>query len=308
METHVRQATPADADLLESAFSPAPPRSWLLAAPAGTREWAAFEDGEVRAWCAAPSRTVWMDGREVRFTELTDVVAREGGGELAHGDAWRQAAAATLGAEEDLVQYAFPTECSWEAGERFDGFDIVRTQHVLVQPATAPAERPPEVEIVSAFDHTFRWLWERCAGAFGASVIRDDALLRWRFSRASGRDYRVLATRDGNGVPRGYAVYSPAPWWTPGGAVLVDWLVPPEEVEVGKLLLRALRAEAQADGRSSLATTLVEWSPWFESFQRSGYAVHPSPLFLVARSAARRFDHLWLRDHWWVTLADTTLV
>ncbi len=283
-------------------------RRWLARAPLGARAWALLEDGRPLAWRAAPRRAVWMAGRERAFAELGD--ARPDAGLRAHDELWERAARAALGErdEGDFVHYAFPDEGAWLRGARFEGFDIVRTLHALVLERPRAGDAPAGVVELAAFDHQVRWLWERCAGAFGASAVRDAAHLAWRFEEGPGRSYRTFGVRDAAGVLRGFAAATRAPWLARRGATLVDWLVPPEEPEVGAALLRAVEAWAGAAGASSVTTALVEWSPWFERFQRSGFRVHPSPLFLVARSAARRFDHLWLRDHWWLTLADTTLV
>ena len=62
------------------------------------------------------------------------------------------------------------------------------------------------------------------------------------------------------------------------------------------------------DGMREVATRLPEWSPWFESFQRWGFLVVDRGCVQLARSAARRFDDLWLRGHWWCTPADSLLV
>ena len=70
----------------------------------------------------------------------------------------------------------------------------------------------------------------------------------------------------------------------------------------------AVLARARIDGAAQVTTLLVEWSPWFESFQRWGFLVQDSGTFLYGRHFAKKFDMLWLRDHWWYTLADSVEV
>ena len=114
--------------------------------------------------------------------------------------------------------------------------------------------------------------------------------------------------RDAEGVLRGYAVYKFGDWVLPNMGLVVDWLVPYDEPEVAELLLRAVQARAAADGAAVAATIFPEWAPWFAWIQERGFLVHPSHYFMVARNFERRYDMLWLRDHWWYQLADTDLV
>ena len=85
-------------------------------------------------------------------------------------------------------------------------------------------------------------------------------------------------------------------------------LVPPEEPEVGDLLLRGACAALVADGAAVAVALFPEWSPWFATFQDRGFLVHAGEYNAVARSFDPRFDSTWLRDHWWYQPSDTDLV
>ena len=98
---------------------------------------------------------------------------------------------------------------------------------------------------------------------------------------------------------RGNGPFAPASAET---LLVADWLVPLAEPEVGELLLRGVRALAR--GVPTITALLPEWSPWFETFQREGFLVHDADRFLFNRSFAKKFDELWLREHWWTTPAD----
>ena len=314
-------------DVPEMTLQPADPRAasladgetdgqWRAASPGGAAFWRVREGGADVGSHVAPGRTTWIAARAVRFTELADVERRSPSqgsppasspADEALDRALNEAWAPRLGQAEDFVQYALPSESEWQRG-RFAGFDIVRTMGLLALPLSAdgPETSRAGVAPLEHPDEQIRWLWDRCAGSFGAGAIRDADTFRWRFG--DGRASHAMGVRDEHGVLRGYAVVRNVAWFGAPCAVVLDWLVPPEEPEVGAQLLAAVRAQARADGVDRVVSFLVEWSPWFTSFQDAGFRVHPSPLFLVARSAARRFDHLWLRDHWWWTLADATVV
>jgi hypothetical protein len=188
-------------------------------------------------------------------------------------------------------------------------YEVVRTQCVLSrEPGQGTRELPAGVELLGRFDHQARWLWDRCCVTFGASTIRDDAFLNWRFVERPEHEYRIFGVRDDEGVLRGYAVYRQGEWLEANAGLICDWLVPPDEPEVGELLLRAVLAQARDDGVATVTNLLVDWSPWFDAFQRWGFRVVDADTFVFGRHFARKFDMLWLRDHWWYTLADSVVV
>jgi len=211
-------------------------------------------------------------------------------------------------ADRTVVVYGLPIDQAFRMGARFLDYEIVRTQNFLgLAGGAVPSTWPSGVERLDGFDEQARWLYDRCAGAFGASAIRDAAFLGWRFSRPGAR-YVALGVRDGAGVLRGLAVFRRTHLVLDDMGVVCDWLVPPEEPEVAELLELALRRLASEEGAAALVLMLPDWSPWFAWFQDRGWRVHPSPYLMCTRHFARRYDPLWSRRNWWTTLADTDLV
>lgn len=281
--------------------------------PAGTRAHVALAgDRVVAQYAALPSR-VWIAGEERVFAQIVDSMAHpdhRGGGlfvRTAKGffDEYG-------GPQKDLVHYGWPVERAWRIGRRKLGYEAVRTQTFLARElgdgGADPEGRVPGVEVLEDLDEQVRWLYDRCVGAFGASTIRDAAWMRWRYLEHPEHRYVLLGARDGQGILRGLAVYRFASFLLPDLGVLVDWLVPPEEPEVGDLLLEACAARARADGARALLALLPEWSPWFDHFQRRAFLVHPSDYLTVARNFHPRYRMEWLRHHWWYQLGDSDFV
>jgi len=282
--------------------------------PAGFRVWLALHEGQVVAQYAALPYRVWIGGEQRVFAQIVDsMVHPEHRAGLKRPGLFVQTALpffdAYGGVDRDLVHYGWPVETAWRVGKTFLDYEVVRTQPFLAREIDGGAgAAPPEVEELGRFDEQVRWLYDRCVGAWQASTVRDAAFMNWRFCDNPHHDYVALGVRDAEGVLRGCAVYRFGDWVLPRMGLIVDWLVPPEEPEVGEALLAAVSARAAADGAQVTATLFPEWSPWFESFQAAGFQVHPSRYFMVARNFDRRYDMLWLRDHWWYQLADTDLV
>ncbi len=288
------------------------PEEWRWAFgenPAGRRIWLALDGERVLAHHAAMPRKVWL-GREALFAELVDCFGPSARGLQKEGLYVRLGRALGEnhgGAGGDAVHYGFPSgEREWRlANGRLDQ-EVVRDLSLLVRTcADAPGERPREVETLERFDEQARWLWDRCAGGFGASAVRDGDFLNWRFVQRPHVRYERLGVRDGAGILRGFAVLRSAEWASEPCELLVDWLVPPEEPEAGELLLRGALTSARGSGHDTLAAVLPEWSPWFERFQRRGFLALDGRARLCARSFARKLDEIWLRENWWFTLADT---
>lgn len=287
--------------------------------PAGSRVWLALRGEQVVAQYAALPYRTWVEGEERRFAQIVDSMVHPehrdeapGSGAEEPGLLVRTAERffeAHGGRDRDLVHYGWPTEEAWRVGKAFLAYEVVRTQNFLVRELGAGAvEMPAAVEELERFDHEARWVYDRCVGDWAASVIRDEVFLNWRFADHPRHDYTALGVRDGEGHLRGYAVFRVGDFLLPRVGMVLDWLVPPGEPEVGELLLQAVSARAQSGGAAAVAVIFPEWSPWFERFQDEGFLVYPSHYFMVARNFHRRYDMLWLRDHWWYQLADTDLV
>ena len=282
--------------------------------PAGARVWVALHCGEVVAQYAAMPHRVWLSGREVVFSEIVDSMVhpdhRRG---LKRPGLFVELARPMLeaigGPDADFVCYGWPAPSAWRIGSRYLGYELLRTQSLLVSEVGSGATEPPaEVERLERFDHQARWLWERCCGVWGASTIRDDAFLNWRFVDRPDRSYDLFGVRDAEGVLRGFAALHVGPWAAGAQGVLADWLVPPDEPEVARALLAACRARVRQVGLDALTAVLPEWSEWYAALQREGFRVFESDLVLAARPFVRKFDTLWLREHWWTTLADSDQV
>lgn len=299
--------------------------------PAGLRAFVACDgDRVVAQYAGVPSR-VWIDGEEHRFVQSVDSLvhpdyraglkrpglfvrlAREyfahyGGPRRAGGD---DATAC------DTIHYGWPLEAAWRVGKRFLSYERVREELVLVRelgatpsaPATdcAVEELRPGDLAPGADGDEIRWLWERALGAWGASAVRDAAYYRWRCAPQGDARYRMLGARDAAGTLRGLAVLRDGERLAPGARALVDWMVPADDEDAARALDAAARAAARADGGARLLAWLPDRSPDFAAFQDRGWRVRPTPYRLAARSFDRRFDALFLREHWWATLADSDL-
>ncbi len=304
----------ADAD---PSFRPRTRAEWDWAFrdnPAGFRIWLAFWEGQVVAQYAALPCRVWIDGRESTFAQIVDsMVDPEHRAGLKRPGLFVRTAWPFFdeyGAPgRDVVHYGWPIEPAWRVGKTFLNYEVVRTQLFLARAADAgPAEMPEGVERIERFDHSVRALYERCVPELGASTIRDPHFMNWRYVDNPYHEYVALGVPDGAGGWRGVAVHRHADWVERGMGVVVDWLVPSGDVEAGALLLEALVRRSRATGSSVTTMIMPEWSPWFERIQEQGFHVRPSGYFMVARNFERKYDMLWLRDHWWYQIGDTDLV
>lgn len=303
-----------------AAFVPRTREQWTWAFeknPAGRRVFVAVHAHEVVAQFAGLPVAVLIDGREQFFTQIVDsMVHPEHRAGLKRPGLFVNTAQAFVdhftGPEKDLVLYGWPVEEAFRIGERFLGYEVLRRELVLAREVgDGSRELPPRVghvERIARFDHQARWLYERCCGAFAASAIRDDRFLNWRFVDHPSGAYRCFGARDEAGILRGLAVYRFGRFGLPSMGVIVDWLVPPEEVEIGELLMQALLAAACSDAAQAVCGMIPDWSPWFERFQEWGFAVHPSDHTLVGRTFHPRLDDSFLREGWWYQLADSDLM
>ncbi len=213
------------------------------------------------------------------------------------------------GADKDPIHYGMPIEKVFRLGQQFLGYEVVQTHGLLVRQMDAgPTTLPDGVERLTRYDEQARWLYDRCAGPWAVSAFRDAAFLNWRFIDHPRFDYVALGVRDSAGILRGTAVYRTADWIVPRMGVLCEWLVPPEEPEVGALLRQAVEALGRSEGVSAFITLFPDWSPWFRSFQEAGWRVYPSHYFMGARSFHPRVEQMWLRENWWYQLSDVDLV
>jgi hypothetical protein len=287
---------------------------WAFARnPAGQRMWVAEHAGTIAAQCAALPYRVLVDGRETSFTQGVDSMThpehRKG---LRRPGLYVETAYPFFrqfgGFGNDLLHYGWPVEPAWRIGRTFLGYEIVRTQvvHALDVPA-GPTTLPREVERLERFDDDVHALYLRCQRAWGASTIRDARYLNWRFCERPGVRYHVFGVR-ARGALRGYAVFRRAERPFPGGGLVMDWLVPEDEPEVGELLREAVLAQARLDGAGAVVAVFPEWTRWNEIFQEWGFRLHSTPYLLIGIIQDSRYDTWWLREHWWVQLAELDVV
>ena len=312
-------------------FVPRTMKEWRWAFrdnPAGTRVIVAVKDGQVAAQNAVLPVRVWIADEERIFGQSVD--------SFVHPDHRKGLRRPGLfvktvwefidtygGSDKDLLHYGWPIWSAWRIGKTFLKYEIVRTQTLLRRAIAtdtdlsvldsmgvegAHAGGTLTLEVIERFDHQARWIWDRCAPAWGTSAIRDDRFLNWRIFDHPKHDYTVIGVRDSEGILRGYAVYRFGEWIERDMGLLVDWLVPPEEPEVVDLLHRGVCALAARDGAASMTGIFPDWTHWFEHFQDLGWRVHPSDYFMIGHSYHKPFDMLWLRKNWWYQLIDTDLV
>ena len=310
----------------------------FLENPAGTRIFVAVKDGQVVAQNACLPVRVWIGGEERLFGQGVDSFChpdhRAG---LKRPGLWVKVVwefAGTFGgADRDLLHYGWPVWPAWRIGKMFLKYEIVRTQNLLRRPLADEPRRDAAaleahlaelgierfelgagIEEPRSFGEEARWLWDRLAGDWGASAIRDAAFLDWRIGTHPRHRYTVLATRNEDGVLWSYAVYRHGDWIEPDMGLLVDWLAPapahPDADHAERLhaAVVALAASEPGGAADSLTGVFPDWAPEFTRFQQRGWRVHPSEYFMIGRHYHKRYDMLWLRDNWWYTLIDTDLV
>jgi hypothetical protein len=288
---------------------------WAFARnPAGQRIWVAECEGVIAAQCAALPFRVWLDGREASFTQGVDsMVHPEHRKGLRRPGLYVETAYPFFrqfgGWGADLLHYGWPVEPAWRIGRTFLGYEIVRTQVVhALEPGAGPRELPRGIERLERFGPEVEALYRRCSRGWGASVIRDARYLNWRFFERPRSDYRAFAARAGDGGLLGYAVYRRADRPFPGGGLILDWLVPEDEREVGELLREAVLAQARLDGARAVLAVFPEWTGWNKTFQDWGFRLHPSSYLLIGIIQDPRYDTWWLRENWWVQLAELDTV
>jgi len=281
--------------------------------PAGLRVWLGMDGERVAAHYAALPYRVRIDGHEAVFGQLIDSMVhpddrrglkREG----LFASVARGLIDATTGPERDYVLFGWPVPAAWRMSKTFLGSQLVRRQNLLSgEPAPGSPELPAGVELLERFDESVDALYERCAPAWGASVVRDRAWLAWRFERHPFHRYRLLGARAGDGSLAGYAVLRFSDWPVPGCGIVADWMVPPDAPEVAELLHAATMAEARRHGAARVLAVFPEWDRWFDWFQGLGWRVSPSAYPFAAIPRHPRYDRYWLRDHWWTTFAEMDL-
>lgn len=294
----------------EGALDVATLRWSSLDAPGGARGFVALAGREVVAAYLGRATSTWFAGERRAFVQSVDsMVDPEHRKGLKRPGLFVELARAYFAHHGDeggdAVHYGWPVREAWRVGERFLEYGLLREELVLVRELDGGAES--EVETLTEADHELKWLWDRCASAWGAATVRDADWARWRFEEHPGARYRLLGARDEAGLLRGFAAVREGEWSWPGALALVDWLVPDGEPEVFARLEAGVRALARERGAERVVTLVPTWSGAFARFQDLGWRVRRAPYRCAARSFDRRASLPWLREHWWTTLADSDL-
>lgn len=301
----------------DESFVPRTMEEWewaFVRNPAGQRIWVAERDGVIAAQCAALPYRVRIDGMLSSFTQGVDSMVhpehRRGLRRPGMFVATAQPFFEQFGwPDGDILHYGWPVEPAWRIGKTFLGYEIIRTQLILIrEPGEGPERLPAGVELLESFGEEAERLYQRCEADWGASIIRDAAYLNWRFVENPRFDYDILGVRGADGELAGCAVYRQADWPRPDTGLVMDWLVPPDEQEAGERLREAILARARAARASLVLAVFPYWSPWFGRFQEWGWRAHSSDYLLIGIIQTPRFDTRWLRDNWWYQLAELDLI
>lgn len=302
-------------NLVRPGGRPVTPEAWRWAwrdNPAGMRSWIATANGKVLAHYGTRLHRVIIDGEERLFGLVSGAMVHPGqrrgiGPPALLVDTARALIEATCATDKDLATYGWPSPEDWRREKQVLEAEMVRRESPLeIEVAAGSRELPAGiVELKGSGGFAgVRELYNRCAEAWPASMLRDEAHLDWRVGRHPERLYRVLARRDGQGELAGQAIVRPSGWPAAGCAAIVDWLVPLADTETADLLLEAAHAVARAAGARRLIAVFPPWSPWFQHFQERRWIVTASPWLLAARNSHPRHDMFWLRDSWWVQPLD----
>ena len=278
--------------------------------PAGMRLWVAMQEGTCAASYASQPNRVKVDDEEVIFCQIID--------SMSHPDHRRGLKRPGLFIEtarrmlddfvSDPVVFGYPNKQAWRMGRTFLRYELVRWQSVLVRELGGMnLVHPPEVERVEGFGPEATRLYQRCAQEWGASVVRDESYLNWRFPSNPRFDYQMFVVRDGEELA-GYAIYRPGDWPIPGVGMMVDFLVLPDRADAARLLQEAVLCAAAADGVPLVVQILPEWSVWAQRFQEWHWFAFRTDYLMSGRMTQPRYDMYFLRDHWWYTLAELDLV
>lgn len=276
------------------------------------RGFVAVRDGQVLGAYLGIAQRMWIGGEERWCVQPVDLMvdpeARRG---LQQRGLYLELASAFIDGYgtrgTDALHYGWPIPAARRSGQRLLGYELLREEMALVRDLTdAPRDVPGDVIALTEFGEDMRWLWDRCAGAWGGATIRDADWVRWRFVERPDCDYHLLGVHDGECL-RGFAALRETPWEVPDVLPLCDWLVPGDEPEVAEWLEAGVRQRAAELGATHVATLLPDSSTAFASFQELSWRVRPTAHLSVVRSYDSRYDVDWLRRHWWYTLADSDL-
>lgn len=234
-------------------------------------------------------------GRRGSFVQAGELFAATYGGRTSEGDPW---------------MWGFPVPTARRVGQRFLGYEVMRSQPILEWTHTraVPSGRRAEdlgEEPLDAHAHELQeFFMHRSEGPWVLADRRARAL-QWRYREHPGRTYRVGLARSTGGELRGWAVLRIGAFEGTPACLVCDWLAEPE-VE-GDLVRWAIEW-AEAAGVRRVVHLLPPGCDSFRSLQELGFRVRPSSLVLVGRSYDGAYPAAFWAERWYYTLGDTDLV
>lgn len=289
--------------------------------PAGQRIFLALDsEGHVVAQYAATPERVWLEGREVTFSQIVDSMSHPDYRRALMGEKSLFVRVAEPffeafgGSERDVVMYGYPIPAAWRIGRKYLNYEMVRETNILyrrLERSGPDPSMPPgyEVTLESSVDAWADPLWNAMRDGFKCCGFRDARTLKWRYLDKPRVRYEIaVVRRTGETTPRGFLVYRYGNFLKPDTAILCDWFVPVSDLQAGQALLAWYDARARSDGAAYQLGVLPGSNAWFAILQDYGFHVGPTQYFMVSRHFVKRYDPLWLRSNWYYTLGDTDLV
>ncbi len=163
-----------------------------------------------------------------------------------------------------------------------------------------------KVERVDRFDDSIEPVLAKVAQRFPTIALRSPAILNWRFTGLSTREYQLfVARRSGQAV--GYFVTRRLKMKGLDALALVDFAFDPDDIGAGRAVLRSCTQEAAKQKVDLVATILNPGSPFLPFLKRVGFLKTPETFKMVThvpKTSAVKIDssvfeqwHLTWFDH-----------
>lgn len=190
------------------------------------------------------------------------------------------------GRDRDFLAWGFPSESDFRIGKRFAGYSLLRTVSVLVCQDLAGFEQPTSILLRpgNEFGAGADALWARCQPDVGYGVVRNAAHLSWRYGACPHQNYFLLEARDASDDSlRGLCVLRQG-GLSPDVAMVMELLVPTEDVDARHALLRGAAAWAADHQLDALVAWFPECTEEFLYLQELGFRVRPTRMIVAART------------------------
>lgn len=211
-----------------------------------------------------------------------------------------------------LFTYGWPVP-AWRMGQRYLGYWNIRDWDFLFREVQAGGFRPRDVPgdleacVVARYGADVDALFAALKPGFGMTLVRDSRYLNWRYAERPDASYVLFECRERSSAKlRGICVYRRSDFLHPNSGFFVDWLAPADDAAATAAMLGALERRAVEDGASVLAGVFNHVDPRFLAFQRSGFMVRGTPYFIVL--ASFKYDTIFYRDNWYLTMGDADLI